>query len=134
MSFRVEINPTVSNSALNQLFSDSWPQHEAVNFKPLLQHALVYVCGYHDRDLVGFAKLAWDGGTHGFLLDPTVSTKHRRKGLGKEMVEACKREGMSRGLEWIHVDYEPKLRGFYECCGFRNTEAGLINLKNIDTK
>jgi hypothetical protein len=32
------------------------------------------------------------------------------------------------GAEWLHVDYEPHLDGFYRNCGFRPTHAGLIQL------
>lgn len=33
------------------------------------------------------------------------------------------------GCEWLHVDFEPRLRRFYlDACGFRPTEAGLIRL------
>ena len=42
----------------------------------------------------------------------------------RRAVEAAR----GRGIEWIHVDYEPHVRGFYEGCGFQPTEAGLIQL------
>ena len=32
------------------------------------------------------------------------------------------------GAEWLHVDFEPHLTGFYRSCGFRLTKAGLIKL------
>ena len=32
------------------------------------------------------------------------------------------------GVEWLHVDHEPDLAGFYARCGFRPTPAGLIRL------
>jgi hypothetical protein len=33
------------------------------------------------------------------------------------------------GCEWLHVDFEEHLRGFYlESCGFTPTGAGLIAL------
>jgi hypothetical protein len=31
-------------------------------------------------------------------------------------------------VEWLHVDYEPHLARFYEECGFRHTEGGIIYL------
>lgn len=34
-----------------------------------------------------------------------------------------------RGIEWLHVDYEAHLEGFYQRCGFHSTLAGLLNLK-----
>jgi len=38
------------------------------------------------------------------------------------------RVARERGAEWLHVDFEPHLEGFYRACGFRPTEAGLIRL------
>jgi lincosamide nucleotidyltransferase len=35
---------------------------------------------------------------------------------------------LKRGVEWLHVDYEPHLADFYRACGFRPTKAGLIHL------
>ena len=32
------------------------------------------------------------------------------------------------GVEWLHVDYEPHLEGFYRGCGFRHTAAGLLHV------
>jgi hypothetical protein len=33
------------------------------------------------------------------------------------------------GADWIHVDHEAHLEQFYKKCGFRPTQAGLINLR-----
>ncbi|MGW4586588.1 hypothetical protein ACWEKJ_04575 [Amycolatopsis thermoflava] len=32
------------------------------------------------------------------------------------------------GCEWLHVDFEPELRRYFDACGFRQTDAGLIHL------
>ncbi len=33
------------------------------------------------------------------------------------------------GCEWLHVDFDPEHRAFYlNACGFKTTEAGLIQL------
>lgn len=125
---RYEINPPVSSAELNQLFAASWSNHESTDFDKLLEHASIYICAYQDSELIGFAKLISDGGVHGFLLDPTVAPRSRRQGHAKEMIKRIMAEAKSRGLEWIHVDYEPHLRDFYTACGFSPTEAGLQRL------
>jgi GNAT superfamily N-acetyltransferase len=132
MSLEVRINPTVSQEDLVALFTDARgsPEHDCPDFPTLLEHAMFYACGYVDGRLIGFAKVIWDGGEHGFLLDPTVSTAHRRKGIGKQIVSACVREAGARGVSWLHVDFEPHLAAFYRSCGFRSTEAGLMNLRD----
>jgi len=98
------------------------------SFEPILRRSLVYVCTYDAERPVGFVYLAWDGGVHAFLLDPTVHPDDRRRGIGKELVARAVAEAKVREIEWVHADFEPHLRPFYATCGFRPTEAGLIHL------
>ena len=122
------ISPAVSNAALNELFAASWPAHEWRDFGPELRHSLAFVCAYAGDQLVGFVKLAWDGGIHAFLLDTTVHPAHRRRGVGRELVLRAAAVAREHGMRWLHVDFEPHLAGFYRGCGFAPTEAGLMRL------
>ena len=82
------------------------------------------------RRLVGFVNVAWDGGVHAFLLDTVVEERSRRTGVGRGLVSVAERESRAAGCEWLHVDFEEDLRGFYlGACGFRATPAGLIALR-----
>jgi GNAT superfamily N-acetyltransferase len=90
---------------------------------------LAFVCAYYSERLIGFVYLAWDGGTHAFVLDTTVHPEFRRRGVGTKLMEHTAITAKKRGIEWIHVDYEPHLQDFYAGCGFKNTTAGLINLQ-----
>jgi len=73
--------------------------------------------------------VAWDGGDHAFLLDTKTRGDCQRRGIGTELVRMAVDGAMAEGCEWLHVDFEPQLRGFYiEACGFRPTDAGLIHL------
>jgi GNAT superfamily N-acetyltransferase len=96
---------------------------------PVLARSLGYVCAYEGEELVGFVNVAWDGGKHAFLLDTTVRTDMRRRGIGRELVRRAEELAREGGAEWLHVDFEARLRAFYEKCGFRGTEAGLIKLR-----
>ncbi|MGN6700857.1 MAG: GNAT family N-acetyltransferase, partial [Thermomicrobiales bacterium] len=78
---------------------------------------------------IGFVRLAWDGSVHAFLLEPTVRPDFRRRGIGRALVARAVAVARERGLTWVHVDYEPQLRDFYQACGFRPTDAGLIRLR-----
>lgn len=122
------IAPPVTNEALNALFGASWPDHRWRDFGPVLEHSLVYVCAYQGTHLVGYVNVAWDGGSHAFLLDPTVHPARRREGIGSRLVRRAASAARARGAVWLHVDYVPHLRGFYERCGFEHTEAGLLRL------
>ncbi len=122
------LNPAVGNDELNTLFAAAWPRHTDHDFSSELTHCLAYLGAYVDGRLVGFVKLAWDGGIHAFLLDPTVQPNVQRRGIGRRLVERAVDVARARGMEWVHVDYDPELHHFYERCGFQPTPAGLIRV------
>ena len=91
--------------------------------------SLGWVTAREGGDLIGFVNVPWDGGSHAFVMDTLVTGRARRRGIGRELVAVCEREAREAGCEWLHVDFEPHLRGFYfEACGFTSTDAGLIEL------
>ena len=111
------------------MYSQAWPKHRHFDFRPVLKRSLAYVCAFEEGELVGFAYLAWDGVQHGFLLEPTVVPRLRRQGIGKEVVRKAVEVARRRGLEWVHVDYDPGLEGFYRACGFVPALAGTLDLR-----
>jgi GNAT superfamily N-acetyltransferase len=122
------VDPPVTSWELDGLFAASWCRHEPRDWNLVLKRSLVYVCAYREESLVGFVNVAWDGGIHGFVLDTTVHPELRRRGIGRRLVLGAAAEARTRNVEWLHVDFEPHLRRFYELCGFRPTEAGLLRL------
>ena len=118
----------VDKSALNQLMDAAWPDHALMDPEVLRRHSAGWVCAYDGEQLVGFVNVAWDGGTHSFLLDTTVAPSHQRHGVGAALVGAAAELAKARGGDWLHVDYEEELTSFYEGCGFRPTPAGLMQL------
>ncbi|HEY8743053.1 MAG TPA: GNAT family N-acetyltransferase, partial [Chloroflexota bacterium] len=83
---------------LNALFAAAWPKHTDHDFSSELAHSLVYLCAYQGDRLVGFVKLAWDGGIHAFLLDPTVHPQWQRRGIGRQLVEQVVEVARQRGM------------------------------------
>jgi GNAT superfamily N-acetyltransferase len=124
------VSPPVTNEELNALYTNStWPHHKWWDFVPVLEKSLGYICAYQGDRLAGFVYVAWDGAQHGFLLEPTVRRDMQRQGIGLELVRRAEDLARKAGLEWLHVDYEAYLSEFYEKCGFRDTKAGLIKLR-----
>ncbi|MBI1878395.1 MAG: GNAT family N-acetyltransferase [Chloroflexi bacterium] len=122
------VSPPVTHDELNKLFAASWPHHKWCDFAPVLQRSLAYVCAYASDRLIGFVNVAWDGGIHAFILDTTVHPDVRRRGIGQNLVKYAAAVAQQRGIEWLHVDFEPHLREFYQQCGFRHTETGIKRL------
>ena len=123
------VNPIVTNNELNELFADAWGNGEPTDFQPILARSLAFVCAYQNARLIGFVNVAWDGGVHAFVLDTTVHTEFQRRGIGVKLVEKATAIAKEHGVEWLHVDFEPHLQIFYDKCGFRKTNAGLIDLR-----
>jgi len=123
------VSPPVAHVDLKALFTAAWPVHSPRDFQPVLSRSLTYVCAYAGLRLVGFVNVAWDGGIHGFVLDTTVHPDWRRRGIGRELVRKAATLALERGLEWLHVDYEPTLESFYQSCGFKRTAAGILQLR-----
>ena len=127
-NLRIIEKPDLSDAELNDLFSTSWPSHTMRAFGPILQRSLTYFGAYQESKVVGFVNVAWDGGDHAFLLDPTVLPAWRRRGIGLTLVAAAVKASATNGAEWLHVDYEAALEPFYRKAGFRATQAGLLRL------
>jgi GNAT superfamily N-acetyltransferase len=128
MNVGFSASPPIDGERLNALFSAAWPRHEPRDFAPVLAQSLAYICAFHADRLIGFVNLAWDGGAHAFVLDPTVHPDFRRRGIGTELVSRAASLAQERGVEWLHVDHEPELGEFYRRCGFQPTAGGIRKL------
>ena len=131
MEITYEWRGDFDNAELNALHA------EAFNHRPLEEdwktqverHSLGWVCARDGGELVGFVNVPWDGGIHAFLLDTIVSAKASRQGIGTRLVEVAVDKARGTDCEWLHVDFDDHVRGFYfEACGFTPTNAGLIKL------
>ena len=92
-------------------------------------HAVLRNQEWDWRGQVGFVNVAWDGVVHAFILDTMVTGRVRRHGVGTRLVGVAVEQARAAGCEWLHVDFEDHLRGFYfDACGFTPTNAGLIEL------
>ncbi|OWO93358.1 GNAT family N-acetyltransferase [Rhizobium esperanzae] len=121
-------DPFPAADELNALFSADWGSPHRRDFAEILSRSLAHIGAYNDGKLVGFVNVAWDGGIHAFLLDTSVHPDMRRQGIATRMVRQATSIARERGAEWLHVDFEPQLTGFYRACGFIPTAAGLIKL------
>lgn len=97
------------------------------------EHSLGWVTARDGEGLlVGFVNVAWDGGDHAFLLDTKTRGSHQHRGIGTAVVRHAAVHARTAGCEWLHVDFEQGLRGFYvDACGFRATDAGLVHLPGL---
>ncbi|MCA0294569.1 MAG: GNAT family N-acetyltransferase [Actinobacteria bacterium] len=117
-----EVNRLHAEAFGHRLLDDDWNAQ-------LERFSLGWVTARDGDTLVGFVNVAWDGGVHAFLLDTIVAASHARQGIATQLVRLAAEEAERSPCEWLHVDFEEHLRGFYlDACGFTPTSAGLIPL------
>ncbi|GAA1040035.1 GNAT family N-acetyltransferase [Virgisporangium ochraceum] len=128
---RYEWRGGFTNDAVNRLHAEGFG-HRLLDddwWGQVNRHSLGWVVAYDGDELVGFVNVAWDGGIHAFIIDTLTTPRVQRQGIGTELVAVAAREAAKAGCEWLHVDFDDHLAGFYfESCGFRPTQAGLIAL------
>jgi GNAT superfamily N-acetyltransferase len=94
------------------------------------QHSLGWVVARADGELVGFVNVVWDGLVHAWIQDTMVAVKAGRRGIGKQLVAVAREAARDAGCEYLHVDFDDDLKPFYyDACGFRPTNGGLIELQ-----
>src|SRR5690606_29650973 len=107
IDYRTDQRPDHADFAL--LWRAAWGHDWNGDLDRILERSLGYICAYEGNTLVGYINIAWDGGVHAFLLDPSVHPSHQRHGIGSDLVRRAIDLARDRGAEWLHVDYEPGL-------------------------
>lgn len=126
---RLAVDPFPAAAEFEALWQAGWGASAGDYLTSILPRSLAHVAAYAGDRLVGFVNVAWDGGRHAFILDTVVHPEFRRRGTAAAMLRKATEIARERGAEWLHVDFEAGLEGFYCSCGFRPTAAGLIRLK-----
>lgn len=123
---------TFNSTEVETLHAEGFAREQSFDWdwwQQVQRHSLGWVCAREGNALVGWVNVAWDGGVHAFLLDTVVAHDQQRQGIATQLVKLAVSGAQDARCEWLHVDFEEHLRGFYlDACGFAPTEAGLIPL------
>jgi GNAT superfamily N-acetyltransferase len=121
-------DPFPGDEAMARLWLVAWGSTGPESFQSILARSLAHVGAYDGAKLIGFVNVAWDGGIHAFILDTCVDPDYLRQGIALRLIGRAVEVSRQRGAQWLHVDFEPHLEGFYRQCGFGPTAAGLMRL------
>ncbi len=117
-----------SDKDLNGLRRVSLHDAQPGRFQRSLRHCLVHVTAHNGDKLIGFAKVATDGGIYAFLLDVIVHPDFRRGKIGTRLVKHAVGQARERGAQELHVAYDPEFADFFTQCGFGRMDAGILRL------
>lgn len=132
MTVTFEWRGAVRNEEINLLHAEGFDhEYGEDDWTGLLSRlSLGWVTARDDQGLVGFVNVIWDGRLHAFIEDTLVAHRARRQGIGKRLLAVATEQSKAAGCEWLHVDFDDHLKSFYfDACGFRPTNAGLIQLR-----
>ena len=127
MTITYEWRGAFENAAVNILHAEAFghPGLDVDWLTRVRRHSVGWVCARRSGELVGFVNVAWDG-----ECTPSSSTPWSASVSGMERIAPdSPPTGVQRvprgGCEWLHVDFEEELAGFYfGACGFRATSGG----------
>ena len=128
--FRWETRGEIDLAALEHLFARAWDGHGKGDYDQVLDRSFTWVTAHYRSQLIGFVKVAWDGGVHFFLLDTTVHPDFQRRGIGTAVVRTAINSCRGHG-EWLHVDSDQELmQRLYLPAGFAEAIAGTVNVES----
>ena len=134
MAISYEWRGGFSNGEVNQLHAEAFEtrvfDESEWNWRDQVSaHSLGWVVARDGAALVGFVNVLWDGLVHAWIQDTMVAANARGLGVGTRLVAVATEGAREAGCEWLHVDFDDHLRGFYfDTCGFTPTNGGLIAL------
>jgi len=135
MSVQFQWRGAFANEEINELHAAAfttrvYSQAEWNWVELTARHSLGWVVARDAGRLVGFVNVIWDGLAHAWVQDTMVDPRDHRRRIGTRLVVEAVVASRAVGCEWLHVDFDDDLRGFYvDACGFTPTNAGLIALQ-----
>ena len=120
-----DIRPADAEGARQLLAANGWTGSVSSpdRFRVLLsrsQHALVAV---EEGEVVGFLRALTDGLENGYISMLVVSDKHRRKGIGRALVNAV--VDPERKLTWVLRAARAGAPEFWEKVGFVRSQVAM---------
>jgi GNAT superfamily N-acetyltransferase len=135
MAIRYEWRGAFTNDEVNRLHAEAFEtrlfDESEWNWRVLTDRlSLGWVVARRGDQLVGFVNVPWDGLVHAWIQDTMVALDARHEGIGVQLVAHARDGARAAGCEWLHVDFDDELRGFYlDACCFTPVAAGLIALQ-----
>ena len=129
-----DIRESELEAARRLLCAAGWTDSVAnpVEFRELVSRSSRSIVALENGEVIGFLRALTDGMSNGYISMVVVAENHRRKGVGRALVQSVM--GSNRNMTWVLRARPDGIAEFYEKIGFVRSQVAMerVRAKSAD--